>query len=78
MQLAKIIGSMVSTRKCERLEGLKLLVASKGRAGHRRATATSCSGGSRRAPMELGLEEGIDGEILGERRASSRGVQRRA
>lgn len=27
MQLAKIIGSMVSTRKCERLEGLKLLVA---------------------------------------------------
>lgn len=27
MQLAKIIGSMVSTRKCERLQGLKLLVA---------------------------------------------------
>ncbi len=27
MQLAKVIGSMVSTRKCERLEGLKLLVA---------------------------------------------------
>ena len=27
MQLAKVIGSMVSTRKCDRLEGLKLLVA---------------------------------------------------
>lgn len=27
MQLAKIIGSVVSTRKSERLEGLKLLVA---------------------------------------------------
>ena len=27
MQLAKVIGSMVSTRKCERLQGLKLLVA---------------------------------------------------
>ncbi len=27
MQLAKVIGSMVSTRKCERLEGMKLLVA---------------------------------------------------
>lgn len=27
MQLAKVIGSMVSTRKCERLKGLKLLVA---------------------------------------------------
>ena len=27
MQLAKVIGSMVSTRKCERLHGLKLLVA---------------------------------------------------
>ena len=27
MQLAKVIGSMVSTRKCGRLEGLKLLVA---------------------------------------------------
>ena len=27
MQLAKVIGSMVSTRKCERLQGLTLLVA---------------------------------------------------
>ena len=27
MQLARVIGSMVSTRKCPRLEGLKLLVA---------------------------------------------------
>ncbi len=27
MQLAKVIGSVVSTRKSERLEGLKLLVA---------------------------------------------------
>ena len=27
MQLAKVIGSMVSTRICERLQGLKLLVA---------------------------------------------------
>lgn len=27
MQLARVIGSIVSTRKCERLEGLKLLVA---------------------------------------------------
>ena len=27
MQLAKVIGSMVCTRKCERLQGLKLLVA---------------------------------------------------
>lgn len=27
MQLAKVIGSMVSTRKSSRLEGLKLLVA---------------------------------------------------
>ena len=27
MQLAKVIGSMVSTRKCERLQGLKLLGA---------------------------------------------------
>ena len=27
MQLAKVIGSMVSTRKCDRLEGLKLLIA---------------------------------------------------
>lgn len=27
MQLARVIGSMVSTRKCGRLEGLKLLVA---------------------------------------------------
>ena len=26
MQLAKVIGSMVSTRKCDRLEGLKLMV----------------------------------------------------
>ena len=27
MQLAKVIGSMVSTRKSDRLHGLKLLVA---------------------------------------------------
>lgn len=27
MQLAKVIGSIVSTKKCDRLEGLKLLVA---------------------------------------------------
>ncbi len=27
MQLAKVIGTMVSTRKCDRLEGLKLLIA---------------------------------------------------
>ena len=27
MQLAKVIGSVVSTRKCDRLEGMKLLVA---------------------------------------------------
>ena len=27
MQLARVIGSVVSTRKCDRLEGLKLLVA---------------------------------------------------
>lgn len=27
MQLARVIGSIVSTRKCDRLEGLKLLVA---------------------------------------------------
>ena len=27
MQLARVIGSMVSTRTCDRLEGLKLLVA---------------------------------------------------
>ena len=27
MQLAKVIGSMVSTQKSDRLEGLKLLVA---------------------------------------------------
>ena len=27
MQLAKVIGSVISTRKCDRLEGMKLLVA---------------------------------------------------
>ena len=27
MQLAKVIGSVVATRKCDRLEGMKLLVA---------------------------------------------------
>lgn len=45
MQLAKVIGSMVSTRKSDRLHGLKLLVAvpidmdtfeEKGRALHHR------------------------------------------
>ena len=37
--------------------------------------ATSGSGGPRRAPVKLGLEEGIDGESLGEMTACSRGVQ---
>ena len=27
MQLARVIGSVISTRKCDRLEGMKLLVA---------------------------------------------------
>ena len=37
--------------------------------------ATSGSGGPRRAPVKLELEEGIDGENLGEMTACSRGVQ---
>ena len=40
--------------------------------------ATSGSGGPRRAPVKLGLEEGIDGENIGETTACSRGVQSRA
>ena len=40
--------------------------------------ATSGSGGPRRAPVKLELEEGIDGENLGETTACSRGVQSRA
>ena len=40
--------------------------------------ATSGSGGPRRAPVKLGLEEGIDGENLGKTTACSQGVQRRA
>ena len=40
--------------------------------------ATSGSGGARRAPVKLGLEEGIDGENLGKTTACSQGVQRRA
>ena len=39
---------------------------------------TSGSGGPRRAPVKLELEEGIDGENLGEMTACSRGVQSRA
>ena len=42
------------------------------------ASAMSRSGGPRRAPVKLGLEEGIDGENLGETTACSQGVQRRA
>ena len=40
--------------------------------------ATSGSGGPRRAPVKLGLEEGIDGENLGETTACSRGVRSKA
>ena len=40
--------------------------------------ATSGSGGARRAPVKLGLEEGIDGESLGKTTVCSQGVQRRA
>ena len=38
----------------------------------------SGSGGARRAPVKLGLEEGIDGENLGDTTACSQGVQSRA
>ena len=40
--------------------------------------ATSGSGGPRQAPVKLELEEGIDGQNLGETTACSRGVQSRA
>ena len=40
--------------------------------------ATSGSGGPRRAPVKLGLEEGIEGENLGKTTACSQGVQSRA
>jgi len=40
--------------------------------------AMSGSGGPRRAPVKLELEEGIDGGNFGETNACSRGVQSRA
>ena len=53
-------------------DGLKLLVASG------ELPATSYSGGPRRASVELGLEEEIEGESLGKSLLGSRGVQWKA
>lgn len=81
MQLARVIGSMVSTRKSDRLEGLKLLIAvpidmdtfeEKGSpfvtvdtVGAGEGEIVMCAGGSSSRQTELTTSKPVDSSIIG-------------